>query len=78
MTTQAVDKEDLLVHNWRVARLTQLGIPGRWPRSKPAASTGTRSPGWSSTAAPRGWPCASFCDERIREVARTGQTPLAS
>ena len=28
MTTQAIDKEELLVHNWRVARLTQLGIPG--------------------------------------------------
>ena len=26
MTTQAVD-EDELVHNWRVARLTRLGIP---------------------------------------------------
>ena len=24
---QAVDDEELLVHNWRVARLTQLGIP---------------------------------------------------
>jgi hypothetical protein len=27
MTTQPADKEDLLVHNWRVARLTRLGIP---------------------------------------------------
>ena len=26
MTTQAVDEEELLVHTWRVARLTQLGI----------------------------------------------------
>ena len=26
MTTQPAD-EGLLVHNWRVARLTQLGIP---------------------------------------------------
>jgi len=24
---EAVDDEELLVHNWRVARLTQLGIP---------------------------------------------------
>ena len=71
MTTQAVDEEELLVHTWRVARLTQLGIPERWPRSKPTASTGTKSPGSSSTAAPRGWPCASSCDERTREVART-------
>jgi hypothetical protein len=28
MTTQAVEEEELLVHTWRVARLTQLGIPG--------------------------------------------------
>jgi hypothetical protein len=25
---EAVDYEELLVHNWRVARLTGLGIPG--------------------------------------------------
>jgi hypothetical protein len=24
----AVDEEELLVHNWRVARLTRLGVPG--------------------------------------------------
>ena len=28
MTTQPVDQERLLVHNWRVARLTLLGVPG--------------------------------------------------
>jgi hypothetical protein len=28
MTTPAVDEEEVLVHTWRVARLTQLGIPG--------------------------------------------------
>ena len=27
MTTQPADKEDLLVHNWRVSRLISLGIP---------------------------------------------------
>jgi hypothetical protein len=27
MTTQPADHEKLLVHNWRVARLTRLGIP---------------------------------------------------
>ena len=27
MTTQPADHETLLVHNWRVARLTRLGIP---------------------------------------------------
>jgi len=25
---EAVDAEELLLHNWRVARLSQLGIPG--------------------------------------------------
>jgi hypothetical protein len=25
---RAVDDEDLLVHNWRVTRLTRLGVPG--------------------------------------------------
>jgi len=27
MTTRAADEEELLVHTWRVARLTHLGIP---------------------------------------------------
>ena len=27
MTTQPAGEEELLVHTWRVARLTQLGIP---------------------------------------------------
>jgi len=27
MTTQPADEEEPLVHSWRVARLTQLGIP---------------------------------------------------
>jgi hypothetical protein len=27
MTTQPADVEEVLVHTWRVARLTQLGIP---------------------------------------------------
>jgi hypothetical protein len=28
MTTQTVDEEELLVHTWRVDRLTRLGVPG--------------------------------------------------
>jgi len=48
MTTQAVDEEELLVHNWRWHGSPSSASPGRWPRSKPAASTGTRSPGWSN------------------------------
>ena len=54
MTTyQVAGGEGLLVHNWRVDRLTRLGVPGRWPRSTPTASIGTRSRGWCSAAAPR-------------------------
>ena len=75
---QADGDEELLVHNWRVARLTGLASPGRWPRSTPTALTGTRSPGWCSAAAPRGWPCASPADERTREVACTGRRSLAT
>ena len=67
MTTQPVDHERLLVHNWRVARLTRLGIPGRWPRSTPTASTGTRSPGW---------PCASPADERTRDEGPRLPVPI--
>ena len=60
---EAAEDEDLLVHDWRVARLAQFGIPGRWPRSMPTSSTGTRSAAWCSAAVPRGWPCASSADE---------------
>jgi hypothetical protein len=49
---EAVDHDDLLVHTWRVARLTRLGIRRCWPRSTPTTSTGIRSPGWCSAAAP--------------------------
>src|SRR5271165_6624926 len=49
--------------------------PGRWPRSTPATLTGTRSPGWCSAAAPRGWPCASPADERTRKLARRRLPP---
>ena len=53
----------------------RVGIPGRWPRSTPTSLTGTRSPGWCSSAAPRGWPCASPADERTRELARRRLPP---
>jgi threonine dehydrogenase-like Zn-dependent dehydrogenase len=36
--------------------------PPRWPRFTPGASTGTRSPGWSSAAALPASPCASSAD----------------
>jgi hypothetical protein len=51
---EAAEEEELLVHDWRVARLAQFGIPRRWPRSMPITSTGTRSPAWCSAAVPRG------------------------
>ena len=28
MTADQADREELLVHNWRVERLTRLGVPG--------------------------------------------------
>ena len=45
MTCGAVDGEELLVHDWRVDRLTGSAFPGRWPRSAPTASTGAGLPG---------------------------------
>ena len=78
MTTQAVDEEELLVHTWRVARLTQLGI------SRAVAEVEADRLDWHQVArlvqhgCPRGWPCASPRDERTREVARTGRTSLAT
>ena len=48
--------------------------PGRWPRPATTVSIGIGSPGWCGAAAPRGWPCASPCDERARGAARTGRT----
>ena len=78
MTTQAVDEEELPVHTWRVARLTQLGIP----RAVAEAEAGRLD--WHQVTrlvqhgCPRGWPYASSCDERTREVARTGRTSLAT
>ena len=65
MTTyQADGGEELLVHDWRVARLTRLGVPESLAEVYATASIGTRSPGWCSAAAPRGWPCASSADGR--------------
>ena len=62
---EAISRDDLAVHEWRVTQLTRLGVPGCWPRSTPTASTGIRSRGWLSAAAPRGWPSALPSDARI-------------
>ena len=53
---EAAGDEKLLVHNWRVARLTRLGIPDRWPTSTPTSLTRTRSPGWCTSPAPAAGP----------------------
>jgi hypothetical protein len=66
----AIDHIQSSVHDWRVSQLTRLGIPGRWPRSTPTASTGIRSPGWCATAARRGLPSASSADAGREESAR--------
>jgi hypothetical protein len=79
MTTQTVDEEELLVHTWRVARLTQLGI------SRAVAEGEADHLDWHQVARlvqhgcpPRGWLCVSPADERTREVARTRRTSLAT
>ena len=49
----AISDGEGLVQQWRVTRLTRLGIPGRWRRPRPVASAGIRSPGWPGVAVPR-------------------------
>jgi hypothetical protein len=58
---ETIEKQDP-VHEWRVARLADLGIP--WPVAEAAAgmSTGTRWRRWCSGAALRGLHCASSAD----------------
>ena len=63
MATQPVN-ERLLVHNWRVARLTWLGIP------RELAEVYANRLDWHQVArlvqhgCPRRWPCALPADER--------------
>jgi len=66
----AIDHTQSSVHDWRVSQLTRLGIPGRWPKSTPTASTGIRLSGWCATAARRGLPSASSADPGREESAR--------
>jgi len=72
MTTYQADGDERLVHNWRVDRLTRLGVPGS------LAEVYADRLDWHQVArlvqrgCPRDWPCASPCDERgIRPMART-------
>jgi len=71
---EAAGDEKLLVHNWRVARLTGLGIPGPLAEVDADHLDWHQAPGWCSAAVPRGWPCASPADERTRKLAR-GRLP---
>jgi hypothetical protein len=72
---EAAGDEKLLVHNWRVARLTGLGIPG------PLAEVNADHLDWHQVArlvqlaCPRGWPCASPADGRARKLARRRLPP---
>ena len=65
---QTADRDELLVHNWRVERLTGLGIPGT------LAEACADHLDWHQVArlvqrgCPRSWPCASSSDERTREL----------
>ena len=71
---EAIGHDESPVHNWRVSQLKRLGVPGRWPRSAPTASTGIRWPGWRGAAVSRGSPSASSADttgeERLHDRAR--------
>jgi hypothetical protein len=72
---EAVDYEKLLVHNWRVARLTGLGIPGSLAEVYADHLDWHQVAGLVQRGCPRGWPCASPADERTR---KTGATPSAA
>ena len=73
---EAVDHDDLLVHTWRVARLTRLGIPAL------LAEIHADHLDWHQIArlvqrgCPRSWPFASSADDpathagHARSVAR--------
>jgi len=69
----AVSRDELATHNWRVSQLKRLGCPGHRPRSTPVASTGIRSSGWCSAAARRGSPRASLADVSRDDTPRCWQ-----
>ena len=71
MTThKALDEEELLVHDWRVDRLTRLGVPGS------LAEIYADRLDWHQVArlvqrgCPPGWPCASPADGRRGRYGR--------
>ena len=74
---EAIDHDDLLVHEWRAAQLTRLGSRGGWPRPPPTTSTGTRSPAWCAAAARRGSRSGSSA-EAVRTMASNLVVPVLS
>jgi hypothetical protein len=71
---EAVKDEELLVHNWRVTRLTRLGIPGSLAEVYADRIDCTRLPAWYSAAARHGWPCASPADDVRPDADGRGRT----
>ena len=59
---EAINRDEPLVHDWRVMQLTRLGIPGLLAEGAAGLSTGTTSPGWFSAAARRCSPSASCAE----------------
>jgi hypothetical protein len=57
---EAIDDDDLRVHEWRVAQLTRLGVPWLLAGPPPTRLTGTRSPSWYTAAARHGSHFRSF------------------
>jgi len=47
----AISRDDMLVHSWRVSPLARLGVPGHWPRSTPTARLASGRPAGAVPAA---------------------------
>ena len=61
---EAIDHDDLLVHEWRVTRLARLGIP--WSLAQAAAGHGRLAPG-RQAGAPRLPATACAPDRPVRQ-----------
>ena len=63
---EAVNHDDLLVHSWRVAQLTRLGIPRSLAEAYADHLDWHQIARLYSAAARRAWPSASSADEHTR------------
>ena len=63
---EAARDEELLVHDWCVARLAQFGIPEPLAEVYAPHIDWHHVARWCSAAVPLGWPCASSCDQRLQ------------